>query len=164
MSTTLEPHPQVRSPLLSTAPWIILLTLAQIGLMYYGFAHASSWLPWLAGAPLCNLLISLLAVFRAGGYRSWGHAVKRGALIGIIVWGASAVLIALAELLWLIWRLYYYQPPPGYFQLGVGLFLYAEIFYLLIILLCIVPAVLGGLLGGFARFMIGRSYSNRVSH
>lgn len=158
ISTSLEPQPRVRSLLLSAILWIILSLLIQIELIRYAFTSASGW-PWLAGTTLCYLLVGLLAAFRAGGYRSRGQAVKRGAFIGFIVGAGSVVLVALAELLLSIWAIHDTQThsqhglPSG---LGLAFFFVWEGVCLLVNLLCIAPAALGGLLGGSLRFMKGK--------
>lgn len=160
MSTSLKSRRPVRSLLLSAALWTIL-SLAPAGYYYllsvffssFIFTSGFFWL-WLAGIPLYYLLIGLLAAFRAGGYRSWGHSLKRGALIGFIFGGSGIILVVLVGLLVFIQFDYKLtHPTQGLFYFGWTLLLLWDFFFLLFNLLGVVLATLGGLLGGSVRFM-----------
>lgn len=157
MSTPVEPRRQRRSPVLSVAPWIVLLPLAQAGLGYLSVRSSSPWY-WLVGTPLCYLLIGVLAAFCASGGLAPLQARKRGAHIGTIAGIGGAVLAALIVALLLIWLLHAAQAhPPSASRLpGPGLALFALFFwfvplFLLLNLLGIVLAPPGGMLGGYLR-------------
>ena len=157
MSTPVEPSRQGLPSVLSVAPWIVLLPLAQAGLGYLSARSSSPW-SWLVGTPLCSLLICVLAAFCASGGLAPVQARRRGAHIGLIAGIGGAVLAALMAALLLIWLLHAAQAhPPSASRLpGPGLALFALFFwfvplFLLLNLLGIALAPLGGLLGGSLR-------------
>ena len=160
MSTPVEPSRQRRTLVLSVAPWIVLLPLAQAGLGYLSVRSSSPW-SWLVGTPLCYLLIGVLAAFCASGGLAPGQARTRGACISLIAGIGGAVLAALIVALLLIRVLHAAQvhPPSASRLPGPGLALFALFFwfvpfFLLLNLLGIALAPLGGLLGGSLRSQV----------
>ena len=157
MSTPVEPSCQRRTPVRSALPWIVLLPLAQAGLGYLSVRSSSPWF-WMIGTPLCSLLIGVLAASRASGGLAPGQARTRGVRLGLIAGMGGAVLAGLLVALLLIWVLHAAQvnPPSASRLPGPGLALFVLFFwfvpfFLLLNLLGIALAALGGLLGGALR-------------
>jgi MFS family permease len=146
-----------RIVVLSTLLSSILLLLMQTGLWYVS-VHTDQTLWWLIGTPLCSFLIGGQGAFWAMGSLVSRRARRKGALIGI----GSVILAALILLLLSIWWVEDAQPsphripllnlfiPPGivYIEAFFGAFL---VFFLIINLLSIALAPLGGMVGGYLR-------------
>ena len=157
---SVAPRRQRRASLLSVLPWIILLPLIQAGLGYLSVRSSSPWY-WLVGTPLCSLLIFVLAAFRATGGLAPPQARKKGTRIGIISGIGGSVLAALIVALLIAWLLHDIQAhPPSASRLpGPGLALVALFFwfvplFLMLNLLSIALAPLGGMVGGHLRSQV----------
>ena len=160
MSTPPAARRHRRTSVLSVVPWIILLPLAQAGLGYLSARSSSPWY-WLVGTPLSYLLIAMLAAFGACGGLAPVPARRRGASVGISAGSGGAVLAALIAALLIILLLHNAQTHPSSASRlpGPGLALLALFFwfvplFLLLNLLGIALASLGGLLGGHLRSQV----------
>lgn len=150
--------------ILAVASCIVLLPLTQASLGYLSARVPSPWY-WLIGTPLCYLLISALAAFCASGSLMRRQARRRGSLIGTIGGLGGAALAALITALFIAWSLHTAQahPTPGSrFPGGPGLALFALFFilvplFLVLNLLGIALAPLGGMLGGYLRVHLFRA-------
>ncbi len=146
--------------MLTIAPWIVLLPLTQAGLGYLSVRSSSPWY-WLVGTPLCSLLIFVLTAFCATGGLAPPQARRRGVSISLIASIGGAVLDALIAALLIVLLLHDAQThSPSVSHLpGPGLALLALFFwfvplFLMLNLLGIALAPLGGLLGGHLRSQI----------
>lgn len=162
------PTHQRRIFVLSVAFCIVLLPLTQAGLGYLSVRGSSPWY-WLIGTPVCYLLISGLAAFCASGGLAPVRARKRGSLIGTIGGLGGAVVAALIAVLVIILSLHDAQAhptPTSHFPGGSGLALFGLFFvivplFLVLNLLGIALAPLGGMLGGYLRARLPRGSQSR---
>lgn len=149
--------------ILAVASCIVLLPLTQASLGYLS-ARVPSPRYWLIGTPLCYLLISALAAFCASGSLMRRRACRRGSLIGTIGGLGGAALVALITALFIAWSLHTaqaYPTPRSRFPSGpglalLGLFILVPLF-LVLNLLGIALAPLGGMLGGYLRAHLFRA-------
>jgi hypothetical protein len=149
-----------RTSVLSALPWIVLPPLTQAGLGYLSARSSSPWY-WLVGTPLSYLLIAMLAAFCACGGLAPLPARRRGARVAVIAGLGGAVLAALIAALLIILLLHDAQvhPPSASRLPGPGLALLALFFwfvplFLMLNLLGIALAPLGGMLGGSLRSQV----------
>lgn len=157
MSTLVAPRRPRSTFVLSVALCIVLLPLTQAGLGYLSGRGSSAWY-WLAGTPLCYLLICGLGSFCAAGGLVPVRARRRGSLIGTIAGIGGAVMAALIVALLIIWFLNDAQAHPSTESRlpGRGLALFILFFWFVPLflglnLLGIALAALGGMLGGYLR-------------
>ena len=144
--------------ILAVVSCIVLLPLTQASLGYLSARVPSPWY-WLIGTPIYYLLISALAAFWASGSFIARRARRRGSLIGTIGGLGGAALAALITALFSVWSLHTAQvhPTPGSrLPGGPGLALFGLFFillplFLVLNLLGIALAPLGGMLGGHLR-------------
>lgn len=152
-----EPRSPRRAIVLSIALCIVLIPLTQAALGYLSGLGQSPWY-WLAGTPMCYLLICGLGAFCAAGGLVPVHARRRGSLIGVIAGIGGAVLSALivAVLIMRFLNDFKAHPPAGSRLPGPGLALALLFFWFVPLflglnLLGIALAPLGGMLGGYLR-------------
>ncbi len=157
MSMAVGPRRPRSTSVLSVALCVVLIPLAQVALGYLSGLGQSPWY-WLAGTPLCYLLICGLGAFCAVGGLVPVLARRRGALIGVIAGIGGAVVSALIVALLIIRFLNDFKahPPSGSRLPGPGLGLVVLFFWFVPLflglnLLGIALAPLGGLCGGYLR-------------
>jgi hypothetical protein len=157
VSLDVGPRSSRRMIVLSIAVCIVLIPLTQAALGYLSGLGQVPWY-WLAGTPLCYLLICGLGAFCAVGGLAPLQARGRGSLIGIIAGAGGAVLSALivAVLITRFLNDFKAHPPTGSRLPGPGLALVILFFWFVPLflglnLLGIALAALGGMLGGYLR-------------
>ncbi|HEX8983045.1 MAG TPA: hypothetical protein VF792_09770 [Ktedonobacterales bacterium] len=140
---------------------LVAIPLAQAGLGYAA-VHASWPWYWLAGTPLAYLLIGGLAAFLAVGGLPAAVARSLGARLGAIGGISGAVVATLVTAAFILWELKAPQPAPSHlgpggpaFLILVVLFLFGPAF-VVVNLVGVASAMLGGLLGGALRAAIQR--------
>lgn len=135
---------------------LVLIPLAQAGLGYVAVRASSPW-PWLAGTPLVYLFVGGLGAFIAAGRLTASAARSRGAQLGAVGGISGAVVATLLTAAVILWELKAPQSTPSHLGPGgspfltlVVLFLFGPAF-LVINLLGVASAMLGGLFGGALR-------------
>jgi hypothetical protein len=132
-----------------------LLLLIQAGLGYLSVRASSPWY-WLAGTPLAFLLSAALGAFYAlaGGRQ----ARQRGARIGLLIGLGGAGAAALVGGLLALWALTSPYPPATTTSDRLGRALLPFVLFFLLIpgfvvlnLLSVLLATLGGMAGGYVR-------------
>ncbi|HEX9133616.1 MAG TPA: hypothetical protein VF844_15095 [Ktedonobacteraceae bacterium] len=157
MSTEVGPRRLRSSSVLSVALCVVLLPLSQAALGYLSGRGQSPWY-WLAGTPLCYLLICGLGAFCATGGLAPAQARRKGSLFGIIAGAGGAVVSALIVAVMIAWFLNDIKAHPsvGSRLPGPGLavvllFFWFVPLFLGLNLLGIALAALGGMCGGYLR-------------
>lgn len=140
---------------------LVAIPLAQAGLGYAA-VHASWPWYWLAGTPLAYLLIGGLGGFLAVGGLIPVVARSLGARLGLEGGASGAIVATLVTTVLILWQLKAPQPAPSHlgpsgpaFLTLVVLFLFGPVF-LVVNLVGVASAMLGGLLGGALRAAIQR--------
>jgi hypothetical protein len=161
MSVSVIPGSHRRVVVLSILLSGVLLPLVQTGLWYVS-VHTDQSLWWLIGTPLCSFLICGQGAFWATGSLASRRARRRGTLVGVLIGIGSVILAALIVLLMSIWWVEDIQVfprrislpnlfvPPDIISIGpfLGVFL---LLFLVVNLLSIALAPLGGMFGGYLR-------------
>lgn len=140
---------------------LVLLPLAQAGLGYAAIRAPSPSI-WLAGTPLAYLLIGGLGGLSATGGLAPTAARRRGAGVGAVGGLSGAVVATLVTAAFIVWELTTPQPLPSHLGSGspafltmIVLFLFGPAF-LVVNLLGVASAALGGLCGGALRTAMQR--------
>jgi hypothetical protein len=140
---------------------LVAIPLAQAGLGYAAARASWPWF-WLAGTPLAYLFIGGLGAFLAAGGLTAAAARSRGVWLGAVGGISGAVVATLLTAAFILWQLKAPQSAPSHlgpsspaFLTLVVLFLFGPAF-LVVNLLGVASAMLGGLLGGSLRTTIQR--------
>lgn len=157
MSTPVGSRRLRSSSVLPVAVCVVLLPFAQAALGYLSGRGQSPWY-WIAGTPVCYLLICGLGAFWVTGGLVPVQARRKGSLTGIIAGAGGAVVSALIVALLIIRFLNDFKahPPSGSRLPGPGLGLIILFFWFVPLflglnLLGIALAAVGGMCGGYLR-------------